>query len=55
MWESEFLAPILFENFVIVQDELDMYVLEYVSTPESYEVYQPLFHRLVTSFRLHSD
>jgi hypothetical protein len=55
MWESEFLAPILFENFVIVQDELDMYVLEYASTPESYEVYQPLFHRLVTSFRLHSD
>jgi hypothetical protein len=55
MWESEFPAPILFENFVIVQDELDMYVLEYASTPEFYEAYQPLFHRLVTSFRFHSD
>lgn len=55
MWESEFPAPILFENFVIVQDEADVYVLEYASTPELYETYQPLFHRLVTSFRFHSD
>ncbi|MGE3977317.1 MAG: hypothetical protein AB7F94_06975 [Nitrospira sp.] len=55
MWESEFLAPILFENLVIVQDELDMYVLEYASTPEFYETYQPLFHRLVTSFRFYGD
>ncbi len=55
LWESEFLAPILFENFVIVQDEADMYVLEYASTPEFYEAYRPLFHRLVTSFRFHDD
>lgn len=55
LWESEFLAPILFENFVIVQDEADMYVLEYASTHELYEAYQPLFHRLVTSFRFHGD
>ncbi|HEX5545553.1 MAG TPA: hypothetical protein VFX10_08650 [Nitrospira sp.] len=55
MWESEFSAPTLFENFVIVQDESDMYVLEYASTPEFYEAYQPLFHRLVTSFRFHDD
>lgn len=55
MWESEFLAPVLVENLVIVQDELDMYVLEYASTPEFYETYQPLFHRLVTSFRFYGD
>jgi hypothetical protein len=55
LWESEFLAPILFENFVIVQDEADMYVLEYASTPEFYEAYRPLFYRLVTSFRFHAD
>ncbi|BFU90476.1 MAG: hypothetical protein NTAFB01_16630 [Nitrospira sp.] len=55
MWESEFLAPVLVENLVIVQDELDMYVLEYASTPEFYEIYQPLFHRLVTSFRFYGD
>lgn len=55
MQESEFPAPILFENFVIVQDEADMYVLEYASTPELYKTYQPLFHRLVTSFRFHND
>ncbi len=55
IWESEFSAPTLFENFVIVQDESDMYVLEYASTPELYEAYRPLFHRLVTSFRFHSD
>lgn len=55
MWESEFPAPILFENFVIVQDESDMYVLEYASTPAFYETYRPLFYRVISSFRFHDD
>lgn len=55
LWESEFPAPILFENFVIVRDEPDMYVLEYASTPEFYEAYRPLFYRMLSSFRFHDD
>lgn len=55
MWGSNILPPIPHESFAVFQDELDRYVLGSASTPEFYEDYQPLFHRLIASVPFHRD
>lgn len=42
----------LMESFVLVENGPNIYVLEYVSSPEVYAEYLPVFDRLVTSFHI---
>lgn len=41
------------ESFVLVENGPNIYVLEYVASPEVYAEYRPIFDRLVTSFHFH--
>lgn len=53
MGSPEFLEISLRETFVLVEKGSDLFVLEYVSTPELHQVYRSVFDRLVTSFHFH--
>ncbi len=41
------------ESFVLVENGPNIYVLEYVASPEVYAEYRPILDRLVTSFHFH--
>lgn len=41
------------ESFVLVESGPNIFVLQYVSSPEVYAEYRPIFDRLVTSFHFH--
>jgi hypothetical protein len=41
------------ESFVLVESGPNIFVLQYVSSPEVYAEHRPIFDRLVTSFHFH--
>ncbi len=45
----------LTESYVLIQESNSTYVLEYAASPDLFEVYWPIFDRLVMSFHTQSD
>lgn len=45
----------LTESYVLIQESNSLYVLEYVASPDLFEVYWPIFDRVMMSFQTQSD
>ncbi len=54
-WSPGIVHLALSESLLIIEDEQEIYMLEYVSSPELHREYLPVFDRLVTSFRFHHE